>query len=164
MGFEPDRWTVGRARQRIIHERAGHELAVALVIDRLLHQRLANALHGAAVHLARQHQRIERDAEVIDDHVVHHPDHAGGRVDLDLGHVRAIRESAVGTAELLGRGQLCGIDACALGQIGERDGAVGTRDANCAIDDLKIAGTGFQSLRRDLLQAGACLLYTSRCV
>ena len=58
------------ARQRIVHQARGHELAGVGVVDRLLHQRLADALHRAAMHLACEQQRIERHAEIVDHDVV----------------------------------------------------------------------------------------------
>src|SRR2546427_7177065 len=70
VGLEVEGRPIGRARHRIVHEGAGDELAVAGAIDRLLHQRLAYTLHGAAMNLAGEQQRIERDAEIVDDHVV----------------------------------------------------------------------------------------------
>ena len=53
------------ARHRVVHERAGHELAL-FVIDRVLEQRLADALRHAAVHLALDDHRIDNRAEVVD--------------------------------------------------------------------------------------------------
>ena len=53
------------ARHAVVHERAGHELAV-LVIDRAFEQRLADALRDAAVHLALDDHRIDHRAEIID--------------------------------------------------------------------------------------------------
>ena len=47
---------VGGARDRVVHQRAGQELAVR-VVDDLLHQRLAQALGEAAVELALGEER-----------------------------------------------------------------------------------------------------------
>ena len=71
------------------------------IIDGALHQRLADALHRAAMHLAGEQQRIERGAEIIDHDVVQDRRRAGVRIDLDLGDVRAIRISRRLDAELL---------------------------------------------------------------
>ena len=60
---------VGGARHRVVHEARGQQLAGGLVVDGVLHQRLADALHHAAMHLAREQQRIERGAEIVDDDV-----------------------------------------------------------------------------------------------
>src|SRR6185437_10090879 len=90
MGLEHERRSVGRARQRIIHERAGDELAVLGVVDSLLHQGLADALHRAAMNLAGQQHWIERHTKIVDDDVVDHLDDAGGGIDLDLGDMGAV--------------------------------------------------------------------------
>ena len=66
------------------------------LVDRLLHQRLADALHRAAMDLAGEQQRIERHAEIVDDDVVDDLDDAGRRIDLDFGEMGAVRIGAVG--------------------------------------------------------------------
>ena len=63
--------------------RAGQQLAV-LVVDRVLQQRLADALGDAALHLALDDHRVDDAADVVDRDEVHHLDDAGVRVDLDL--------------------------------------------------------------------------------
>ena len=63
--------TVVRARHRVVHERAGHELAL-LVIDRVLHQRLADALRHAALHLALDDHRVDDPADIVHRGEVHH--------------------------------------------------------------------------------------------
>ena len=80
---------------RVVHERAGHELAVA-VVDRAFQQRLADALRDAAVHLALDDHRIDHDAEVVDRGPAGDLDMAGVGVDLDLADVAAGREREVG--------------------------------------------------------------------
>ena len=97
---------VARARQRIIHEARGQELAGVAVVNRLLHQRLADALHRAAMHLAGEHQRIERDAEIVDDDVIDDLGRAGRLVDLDFGDMRAVRIGRRLRREGVGRCQL----------------------------------------------------------
>ena len=97
-------------------------------VDRLLHQRLADALHRAAMDLAGEQQRIERHAEIVDDDVVDDLDDAGGGIDLDFGEMRAVRVGAVGLREGRARVQLRRIDARALGEIGKADRAVGAGD------------------------------------
>ena len=54
------------ARQRVVHERAGKQLPRLRVVEPEFEQRLANALHRSAVHLAFEQERIDRTAEVID--------------------------------------------------------------------------------------------------
>jgi hypothetical protein len=59
-----ERRHIGGARHRIVHVRAGDELAVR-VIHNMLHQRLADALDEAAVHLAFDQHWIDDRAEVV---------------------------------------------------------------------------------------------------
>ena len=63
------------------------ELAV-LVVGELLEQRPADALGGAAVHLALDQRRVERLADVLRDHVGEHGHGAGLAVDADVREVR----------------------------------------------------------------------------
>src|SRR5947208_655909 len=55
-----ERRHVVRARHAIVHERAGHELAI-LVVGRPLEQRLSDTLSDAAVDLALDDHRIDDD-------------------------------------------------------------------------------------------------------
>ena len=61
-----------------------------LVIDRLLHVSLADALHDAAMELTFHDHRIDQRAEIIDAGIVDEFDKAGLRIDLDFGDVAAI--------------------------------------------------------------------------
>ena len=54
------------ARHRVVHERAGQHLAARRVVVAVLQQRLADALHDAAMGLAVQDQRVDRAADVVD--------------------------------------------------------------------------------------------------
>ena len=56
---------VFRARQRVVHERAGDRLAAGVVAD-FLHQRLADALRDAAMQLAFDDHRVDDGAEIVD--------------------------------------------------------------------------------------------------
>ena len=67
------------------------ELAAVAVVDLVLHQRLADALHHAAVHLAAHDHRIEDAAEVVDHEIAVDRDLAGLRIDLELADMRAVR-------------------------------------------------------------------------
>ena len=80
---------------RVVHERAGDELAV-LVVDRAFEQRLADALGDAAMHLALDDHRIDHRAEIVDRGPVDDLGRAGLGVDLDLADVAAGREGEVG--------------------------------------------------------------------
>ena len=80
---------VAGARQRIIHERAGQELAI-LVVHRHFHQRLSDALDHAAVQLAFDDQRVDDGAEVIDRGIFDHGDHAGVGIQFDFADMTAV--------------------------------------------------------------------------
>ena len=60
---ERQRWRVARSWQRIVHKRTGQQLPV-VVVDGLLHERLANALDDPAMRLAFDEFRIDQHAEV----------------------------------------------------------------------------------------------------
>ena len=86
---ERERRHVGRARHGVIHERAAEQLGGA-VVNRFLHQRLAEALNHATVKLAVDDHRIEDDAEIVDDGIFRERDVTGFRIDLDFGDVTAV--------------------------------------------------------------------------
>ena len=54
-----------RARQRIIHQRARQDLPGLRIEQRVLEQRLADALHHPAMDLPQRQARIEQPAIVI---------------------------------------------------------------------------------------------------
>ena len=60
------------------------------VVDRVLEQRLADALDDAAMDLAFEQQRIDGAAEIVDHGVALDGDHAGVGIDLDLDDVAAV--------------------------------------------------------------------------
>src|SRR6185437_15580079 len=70
-------------RHRVIHEGAGEELAV-FGEDDLLHQRLADALRRAAMHLPLNDHRIDDAAGIVDRRIAHDADAAELGIDLDL--------------------------------------------------------------------------------
>ena len=77
----------------------GERVAV-VVVDDALEQRLRDALRDAAVLLARDEQRVEDPAAVVDRDVAEQLDAAGLAVDLDDGDVRAEREGRVALVEV----------------------------------------------------------------
>ena len=91
----------------------------------LFHQRLADALHRAAMHLAGEQQRIERGAEIVDDDVADDLGRAGVRIDLDLGDMGAVRIGRRLGAEFLRRATASPASPRMRGEIGKRDDAVG---------------------------------------
>ena len=76
-------------------KRAGQQVAV-LVVDRLLAERLRDALRDAAVHLAVDDHRVDHVADVVDRDVAGEVDGAGLGVDLDDGDVAAGRPQKFG--------------------------------------------------------------------
>ena len=86
---------VGRRRHEVLGERGRLQVAVG-VVDRLLEQRLGEALDDAAVHLAVDDQRVDLVAAVVDGDVLQHVDVAGLGVDLDDADVRAEGPREVG--------------------------------------------------------------------
>ena len=73
---------LGRRRHEVVGERRGQEVAVG-VVDGLLEERLRDALHDAAVHLALDDERVDLVAAVVDRDVAQELDRAGLLVDLD---------------------------------------------------------------------------------
>ena len=57
------------ARQAVIHQRAGDELARLRVMDEMLGEGLADALCHPAVNLSCEHQRVDDGADIVDDDV-----------------------------------------------------------------------------------------------
>ena len=86
-----DRRHVGGARHGVVHERTGDELP-AVVVNDLLHQRLAEALRHRAMELALDDHVVEHIAAIVDRGVGDDVHVAGGRIDLDLGDVDAVGE------------------------------------------------------------------------
>jgi hypothetical protein len=77
-------------------ERSGQELAV-LVVDRPLHQRLADALDHAAMRLAFDQEGVHDHPEIVNHRVFHHCHDTGLGINLDLGDVAPIRKCRGGT-------------------------------------------------------------------
>src|SRR5260370_11934452 len=92
-----------RARHGVVHERAAHELAAA-VVGATLEQRLADALGEAAVDLALDDHRIDDGADVVDAPETDDLHAAGVRIDLELTDMRAVAEGEA--RRILDRGLL----------------------------------------------------------
>ena len=58
-------------------------MPAVFVVDRVFEQRLADALHDAAVHLSFEQQWIDGGAEIIDDGVALDGDTPGVGIDFD---------------------------------------------------------------------------------
>src|SRR5436309_14454058 len=57
------------ARDAVIQEGAGQQLAAVAVVDDVLDQRLAGALGDAALDLALRQKRVDDSADIVDDRV-----------------------------------------------------------------------------------------------
>ena len=73
----------------VIHERAGDELA-AVVVDRALHQSLADPLRQRALQLTLDDHGIERRAAIVDRGIGDDRHVSGIGIDLDLGDVTTV--------------------------------------------------------------------------
>jgi hypothetical protein len=82
-------------RHAVIHKRTGEQLAAGRVVDAVLSQRLADALHDATMDLALDDHRIQHDADVVDGGVGDESQFAGIRIDLDLGDMTAAGEGEI---------------------------------------------------------------------
>src|SRR5207253_3127823 len=74
----------------IIHQRTGEELA-ALVVHRLLVERLSGALRDAAMHLSFDDHVIDDAPDVVAAREARELDLAGFTIDLHLADLRAVR-------------------------------------------------------------------------
>ena len=78
----------------VVHQLAGDQLAV-LVVDGLLVERLAQALHDAAVHLAIHEHRVDDVADIVHRHVAFDVHLPGVAIHFRHHDVRAEREREV---------------------------------------------------------------------
>ena len=78
-------------RHRVIHVGAGQQLTL-LIIDGAFAQGLPDPLDDTAMRLTIDQQRVDDDAEIVDERVFDDVNDASLRVDLDLGDVTAVRE------------------------------------------------------------------------
>src|SRR2546428_2764746 len=76
-----DRRQVVGARDRVIHERAGQELA-SVIVDHGLHQPSTDTLGGAPVELPLDDHRVDGASRVVDDEELQQPH--GERLHIDL--------------------------------------------------------------------------------
>src|SRR5438874_12280508 len=72
---------VGSARQRVVHERARHELT-GPVVDDFLEERVPDAVSDAAVHLSLDDHRVDHGAAVVHGDVAENRDESGLGIDL----------------------------------------------------------------------------------
>ena len=135
-------------RQRVVHVAGAQQLAAVGVVGHALAQRLADALHRAALDLALHDVRADDAPDVVHRGVGHDLDAAGGGVDLDLGDV-----AAVGPAGRAGLGRAVGDDArlrLPRRQLEQPDAEVGAGDAEAARAVLDVGGRRLQRVGREL--------------
>ena len=152
---------VVRARQRVVHEFTGQELA-AVVVDGLLEQHLADRVGDAALHLALDDQRVDQRAAVVDRGVLGDLHLAGVAVHVDGDDVRAEGEGEVLRLEEARRfeprleaGRQVLRDVGRAGQFRPGDLAVGhaRRAEQTALEGHVIAG-GLEEVCRQRLRLG----------
>ena len=80
-------------RQHVVEHRGGERLPLRVERHGLV-QTGADALRGAAAHLAVHDHRIDQNAAVLDHHVVQDLDQSGLRIDRDDGGMGGIAECA----------------------------------------------------------------------
>src|ERR1700732_962917 len=100
-----EEWHVGRAGHRVIHKRAGEELAGRGIVDALLKQGLAGALRDPAMRLAVQDQRVDGATDIVDRRVAGDFDTPGLGIDFNLADVKAMWEGGDLTIHLTGAGE-----------------------------------------------------------
>ena len=82
---------IGSSRHRIVHERAGEELAALCVIHRALVERLPRTLRDAAVHLPLHDGVVDDAPDIVAARDAHDPHLARLAIDLHLAGLRAVR-------------------------------------------------------------------------
>jgi Zn-dependent protease with chaperone function len=78
------------ARQRVVHQRAGQQLA-GVVVRHVLEKSSAHALGHPAVDLALDDDGVDHHAAIVGDHVAEQPHPARVGIDLDLRDVHGAR-------------------------------------------------------------------------
>src|SRR5579863_5369105 len=149
---------IQRARHRIVHEGSGQQLP-AVVINHLLHERLTDALHYAAVELAGDNHRIDHRTEIIDAAILYHFDGAGVRIDLDLGDMTAIRKgpSAGAVADMNDVERLRSVGGQVkaavqfLRELHDRNRTVGADDNEFAMLERDVGRSGFEHIACEML-------------
>ena len=129
---------VGGARHGVVEERAGDELAAAVVVvENLLHQGLAEPLRQRAVQFAADDHLVEDVAAIVDRAVGDDRERAGVGIDLDLGDVEAVRERERRLRRRPGIEVF--VDGAAPFQLGGAGGEIDERDAAIGADDVEPA-------------------------
>jgi hypothetical protein len=82
---------VGRAWQRIVHERARQKLT-ACIVGAVFQQGLAGALRDAALDLTMNDHRVDHRADIVYRPVANEGNDAGFQINLQLAGMRAVAE------------------------------------------------------------------------
>jgi hypothetical protein len=98
----------------------------------VLEQGLAYALHDAAMRLAIKEEGVDDHPKIVDECVLHDLDHAGVRIEFNLGDMAAIREGRGWAIVDIG-------DVEALRQIGEGTASILSRKSS--VIGIEAAGT-----------------------
>ena len=146
---------VGRGGQQVVGERAGHQGA-GVVEDRLLPQRLRDALDEPAVHLPGDDQRVDDVADVVAAGVLAHRHLPGLGVHLDRAQVGPVREVEVHRV-VGGLGVQRGLHVLGVGvrreggrgQLLDGDALVGAADTEPPTDVLEVVGGGLEQVGRE---------------
>ena len=86
-----DRTQPVRARHRVILKTAGQQLAACCVVNRVLAEHLAHALHHAAVNLPFDEHGIDHVADIIHCRISRDRRLTGRGIDLDFRDMAAVR-------------------------------------------------------------------------
>ena len=128
---------------------AGDQLARFRVVDRVLQQRLADALGDRAVRLAGGDHRVDQDAVIVDRAVARQGHRAGVAVDLDLGDVGAVGEGhPLAGPGVIGVERRAGV-ARDLRDLEQRDAPVGAGDDEIAVGKADVGLGRFERLGGD---------------
>src|SRR2546422_9172683 len=139
--------SVRRAREHVVHERRGQELA-RLAVDHRLAEHLAEPLRDAAVDLTLDDDGVREPPDVVHRRVADHADGARLRLDLHLGDVAAIGERHLRRDEPRRAVEAAG-EVVAPGEIQDADRAVGALHVEAAVAELDVEGRGLEEARRE---------------
>src|SRR2546426_438546 len=124
--------------QSIVHQRAGHELAI-FVVDQFFPHGLAQPLGNAALDLSVHQQRIDDVAAVVDGNVLVDLYFTGFRVHFTRANVTAEGEGEVGRLEEVSDGH------------------------GVAVDDVDVVGIDAELIGNELGEGGFFPLAVRRC-
>jgi len=148
-------------RDRVVGQVTAQQLPALRIINGAFEHRLADALGDAAMNLPGQQQRVDDDAEIVDDDITLDDDLPGVRVDFDFADMAAIGEGRRRRDEMPGLGK-AGVDPwrqlrrvkSGARHLLDRDPAVGAAYRETAVIKGDIGFRRFKQMRRDLAALG----------